>query len=285
MLEKCKITGFADEIDSSFDEQLRVLGELGQVFLELRGADGIGVADMGMEKASELKRKMSDKGIGVSAIGSPIGKIGIGEDFEPHFETFRHVVELAHYFETPYIRMFSFYLPDENQPEIYRQQVFERIGRLRDYAGQEAVVLLHENEKGIYGAKAAQCRNLFDEFYGEHFQGIFDFANFIQCGQDTGEAFSLLEKYIAYIHVKDALRESGEVVLPGQGDGELQNIFRLLDGRGFDGYLSLEPHLFHFAGLDRLEKAPGEKKESSGEAAYKAAHGSLMKILDGNFRD
>lgn len=279
MLEKCKITGFADEIDSSFDEQLRVLGELGQMYLELRGADGIGVADISMEKASELKRKMSDKGIGVSAIGSPIGKIGIEDDFEAHFEIFRHVVELAHYFDTPYIRMFSFYLPDENQPELYRQQVFERIGRLTDYAAREAVVLLHENEKGIYGAKASRCRNLFDEFYGEHFQGIFDFANFIQCGQDTEEAFAVLEKYIAYIHVKDALCENGEVVLPGQGDGKLQNIFRLLDGCGFQGYLSLEPHLFHFAGLDRLEKTPGKKKESNGEAAYKAAYDSLKKLL------
>lgn len=52
MLEKCKISGFADEIDSSFDVQLRVLKELGQKFLELRGADGVGVADFTMEKAA-----------------------------------------------------------------------------------------------------------------------------------------------------------------------------------------------------------------------------------------
>ena len=58
MLEKCKISGFADEIDSSFDVQLRVLKELGQKFLELRGADGVGVADLSMEKAAELKEKL-----------------------------------------------------------------------------------------------------------------------------------------------------------------------------------------------------------------------------------
>ena len=108
MLDKCKISGFADEIAADFDEQLRVLTDLGQKFLELRGADGIGVADLTMEKAAELKEKLDKAGIGVSAIGSPIGKIGITDDFAPHFEKYKKVVELAKFFGTPYIRMFSF---------------------------------------------------------------------------------------------------------------------------------------------------------------------------------
>ena len=60
---------------------------------------------------------------------------------------YKHIVELAHYFETPNIRMFSFYLPDENLPEKYRDKVMERMEKLVDYAKQEAVTLLHENEK------------------------------------------------------------------------------------------------------------------------------------------
>ena len=280
MLEQCKMTGFADEIDASFDVQLEVLETLGQKFLELRGADGIGVADLKKEKAAELRKKMKDRGIGVSAIGSPIGKIGIEDEFAPHFETFRHIVELAQYFETPYIRMFSFYLPEEENPEKYREQVFERMGKLTDYAKAENVILLHENEKGIYGAMAAQCRNLFEEFYGPNFQGIFDFANFVQCRQDTLQAYELLEPYISYIHVKDAIWDTGEVVLPGEGDGNLFEIFSRLDKKKYSGYLSLEPHLFHFAGLDALEKSPGEKKESSGVAAYKAAFHALRALLE-----
>ena len=82
---------------------------------------------------------------------------------------------------------------------------------------------------------------------------VFDFANFIQCNQDTKEAYEMLKPYISYIHVKDARREDGEVVLPGEGDGQLADIFTYLDNDQFDGYLSLEPHLFHFKGLDDLE--------------------------------
>lgn len=280
MLNKCKITGFADEIDSSLDIQMKVLNELGQGYLELRGVDGIGVADLTIEKAIEIKERMLNQGIRVSAIGSPIGKIGIDDDFEEHFEKFKHVVKLAQLFETPYIRMFSFYLPDEENPEAYRQQVFSRMSRMIDYAKKENVVLLHENEKGIYGAKAGQCKALFEQFYGEHFKGIFDFANFIQCNQDTKEAYEMLKPYISYIHVKDARREDGEVVLPGEGDGQLADIFAYLDNDQFDGYLSLEPHLFHFKGLDDLEKEiVGTKKESNGILAYKAAFNSLQGIL------
>ena len=176
--------------------------------------------------------------------------------------------------------MFSFYLPDEENPEAYRQQVFSRMSRMIDYAKKENVVLLHENEKGIYGAKAGQCKALFEQFYGEHFKGIFDFANFIQCNQDTKEAYEMLKPYISYIHVKDARREDGEVVLPGEGDGQLADIFAYLDNDQFDGYLSLEPHLFHFKGLDELEKEiVGTKKESNGILAYKAAFNSLKGIL------
>ena len=96
MLRDCLISGFADEINRDFGVQLKTLQELGQKYIELRAADGIGVADMTTEQAKGFHDRMSAAGIRVSAIGSPIGKIGITDDFEPHFEKFRHVVELAH---------------------------------------------------------------------------------------------------------------------------------------------------------------------------------------------
>lgn len=282
MLENCKISGFADEIDASFDKQLEVLSELGQKYIELRGADGIGVADISMEKAAELKAKMEKCGVKVSAIGSPIGKIGLDGDFEAHFKKYQHIVELAKFFETPYIRMFSFYLPDENQPEAYREQVFAWMQKLVDYAKQENVILMHENEKGIYGAKAAQCLDLFQTFYGEHFQGIFDFANFVQCRQDTLEAYGMLKEYIRYFHVKDAVWENGSVVPAGMGNGYLQKIFRQAQENGFAGYLSLEPHLSDFTGFAALEKESeqkNQKSEMNGVRAYRVAHESLVKLL------
>ena len=279
MLSDCRISGFADEINKDFDIQLSVLKELGQEYLELRSADGTGVADLSLEMASELGERMKAAGIRVSSVGSPIGKIKITDDFEPHFETYRHVVELAKLWGVRYIRMFSFYIPEGEDPAQYKEEVFSRMKRMVDYAVEQDVVLLHENEKEIYGDIASRCLELMEAFYGDHFKGVFDFANFVQCGQDTLEAYEMLKPYIFYIHIKDALQEDGEVVLPGDGDGNVKEILSMLDSSGYKGFLSLEPHLVSFDGLDKLEQGARERREQDGVSAYKKAHGRLIELL------
>ena len=103
-------------------------------------------------------------------------------------------------------------------------------------------VLLHENEKGIYGDNASRCQDLLEQLAGPHFQAVFDFANFIQVGQETLPAYGLLKPYVAYVHVKDALLSTGAVVPAGQGDGHVRDILADLLGGGWKGFLSLEPH-------------------------------------------
>ena len=80
-----------------------------------RSGDGKGVADYTEEEAERLMRRLEEKKIRVSAVGSPIGKIGIGDDFEPHFEKLAHVMRLAKIWDTPYIRSFSFFIPEIQQ--------------------------------------------------------------------------------------------------------------------------------------------------------------------------
>lgn len=279
MLEQCRISGFADEINKDFNVQLKVLEELGQDYVELRSADGTGVADFTREMALELDRRMKAAGIRVSSVGSPIGKIKITDEFEPHFAAFCRVVELAKLWKVPYIRMFSFYMPKDEAYKTYKDEVFSRIKRMVDYAAEQDVVLLHENEKGIYGDAASRCLELMEAFYGEHFKCVFDFANFIQCGQDTMEAYEMLKPYIFYIHIKDAKMADGEVVLPGDGDGRVKEILTMLDASGYEGFLSLEPHLVSFDGLERLEQGAKERREQDGIAAYKRAYGRLLELI------
>ncbi|MBE5960969.1 MAG: sugar phosphate isomerase/epimerase, partial [Lachnospiraceae bacterium] len=249
-------------------------------------ADGINIADFSMEEAKKVKERLDAQGVKVSALGSPIGKIGVTDEFESHFEKYKHVVELAKVFETPYIRMFSFYLPEGGRKEDYREIVFERIEQMVDYAAKNDIVLLHENEKGIYGDQAPRCLELMKRFYGEHFQCTFDFANFVQCDQDTMEAYELLKPYIKYLHIKDALWESKEVVPAGEGDGHVAKILGLLDKNGYEGFLSLEPHLFQFKGLEKLEKNAKSHVgmnsitvQSKGAAAYQYVFKKFEKIL------
>lgn len=290
-----RITGFADEISNNLDEQIEGIKKLGMHHIEMRGVDGDNLIFHSDAKVKEIKSRLDGNGITLSALGSPLGKIDIEDPFDPHFEEFKRAVEIAHMMDAPVIRMFSFYMP-EDKVSSYKDKVFEQLGSFVDYASANDVLLLHENEKGIFGAKASECKMLMDEFYGDHFKAIFDFANFVQVGQDTLEAYELLKPYIAYIHVKDALFKDGSVVPAGFGDGNVEKILRSLFEGGFNGFLSLEPHLFEFQGFAALEKggaktpmnadpatdignACTEQKDFTGFEKFKIAHDSLMNIL------
>lgn len=284
MKREYKISGFADEMSGELAAQVEGLRKLDMHFMEMRGVDGDNLIFHSDSKVKEIKAVLDANGIRLSALGSPLGKIGITDPFDAHFEQFKRAIDVAHQMECNRVRLFSFYLPEGAAIADYKEAVFERIGQFVDYASANDAILLHENEKGIYGEMAPGCRELMDAFYGNHFKAIFDFANFVQAKQDTLEAYRLLKDYIAYIHVKDAKWENGSVVPAGYGDGHVQEILQDLYASGFDGFLSLEPHLFNFSGFELLEKDGQSIKEHdakvlSGQEAFALAHESLVKLL------
>ncbi len=301
MYKNIILTGFADEIAASLDTQMQVLEKLHMNHIEMRGVDGRNFVEYSEREAREIRKRLEDRGFSLSAVGSPIGKIGITDDFAPHMELFKHTVELAHIMGTPNIRMFSFYVPREKGeasgtdtfaanrertpdggeiPAPCREKVMEQLGQFVDYAASNEAILLHENEKGIYGEMAADCLDIMKCFAGPHFKAVFDFANFVQAGQDTLEAYELLKPYIAYIHVKDAMLRDGSVVPAGYGDGNVREILGQLKAHGYSGYLSLEPHLSEFTGFSSLEKDGRIGKKLSGEEAFTLAHDALVGMLE-----
>jgi sugar phosphate isomerase/epimerase len=235
---------FGDEISPDLKEQIAVMNANGVKALEFRSMDGINILDLGPNQLRSAAAILADAGIGVSAIGSPIGKIGVTDPFEPHLERFKHAVEVATFFNTPYIRMFSFFIPADQDPVDYRDEVLRRWEKFIEAARGSGLTLLHENEKGIYGDTAARCLDLLKSLNTKVVRATFDPANFIQCGEETfPAAYRQLEPWIAYIHIKDARRSDRGVVPAGQGDGKLPEILAALKTRGFKGYLSIEPHL------------------------------------------
>lgn len=280
MWDVIQLSGFADEIDMNLGKQIEVLKKLQIDHVEMRGVNGKGLVDYSIQEAREIKKQLDESGIQLSSVGSPIGKIKITDDFAPHMELYKHTVEIAHEMETPYIRMFSFFMPEHESYDPYRGKVMDQLGQFVDYAKASNIILLHENEKDIYGDVADRCLELMKEFYGDHFKAVFDFANFVQCKQDTLAAYEMLKPYIAYIHIKDALWSDGSVVPAGHGDGNVEKILKLLKDSGYQGFLSLEPHLADFAGFSSLEQSTGEKKKLSGEEAFTIACEALRKILE-----
>ncbi len=259
-----KLAAFADEAASSIKDQIDAMLKNDVSLLEIRGVDGENISAITPEKAKEIRKKLDDAGLGVWSLGSPYGKIGINDDFAPHLDSFKRAVENAFILGARHIRLFSFYGTDSIDP------VLERLSSFLDAAKGSDVILCHENEKGIYGDKASKCLEIHKALPG--LKAVFDPANFIQCGQETKEAWTLLEPYVEYMHVKDAL-EDGSVVPAGKGEGELPYLLEHYRGE----VLTVEPHLTVFEGFEKLE---GEQRSKLGRFVYPDSRAAFSAAVD-----
>ena len=251
-----RFSAFADEIDPSFDKQLEALRKLGIPLLELRGVDGRSFVELTDGEILSVKEKLKKAGIGLSALGSPIGKIKTDGDFEAHLGLFERVMDIGDMLDCRRIRMFSFY-PGEGQTHdslSFEQNVFEWIGILLDRAEKRGFTLCHENEKDIYGDSPESEKRLLDHFRGR-LKAVLDPGNFAFCLLDARSSYELLKDYVCYMHLKDA-DETGAIVVPGTGkaclEEILQDVCRDETRAGAEMILTVEPHLMDFVGLVSL---------------------------------
>ena len=275
-----RIYAFADEAGPLIDSQIAAMRRNGLAGLEIRGVDGINVSDITPQKAREVRLKLDDAGLVTWSVGSPIGKIGIADDFSAHLDKLRRTLETACILGAEKLRMFSFFMPKDTDPGIYRDEVLEKLLRMAEAAAGSGVQLCHENEKGIYGDTASRCAEIHRAIPA--LKAVFDPANFIQCGQDTLEAWEQLAPYVDYLHIKDALPD-GSVVPAGCGAGHVGEILCRYAAQGGSA-VTLEPHLAVFDGLKDLEQEGntshiGKYVYPSNDAAFDAACTALKHLL------
>jgi sugar phosphate isomerase/epimerase len=238
------LSGFVDEISPDFAEQCRVAADLGLRYVELRSAWDVNILDLKPEQLTVMKETLAAHGLEVSSIGSPIGKIFIDEPFPPHLDRMKHAAEVAHLFDAPYVRIFSFFLRPGADPARHRGEVIDRMRGLARVAEDADLVLLHENEKEIYGDVPSRCLDIVRSVDSPHLRLAWDPANFVQVGiRPYTDGYAMLRPHVEYVQIKDARAADGTVVTAGNGDGEVARTMRALRHDGFDGFFSLEPHL------------------------------------------
>ena len=272
------LCAFADESSPAFSGQIDALVRNGLGLLEIRGVDGENIKDVSPKKARELRRRLDDKGLGVWSMGSPIGKLHLEDDFAPHMDDFKRIVELSDILGATRIRMFSFYPLADRSIERSREMIWEYLARLCDETPAH-IVLCHENEKKIYGETPERCLEIYRAF--PRIRAVFDPANFVHCGTNTLEAWEMLAEYVDYMHIKDA-DENGIIVPAGQGIGNIPALLPRYAARG-GRVLTLEPHLTVFDGLTALEDGGSVQHATvyeSGEQAFDAAVAALKSIIE-----
>ena len=285
---KIIISGFADEIDPQLDVQLKVVKDLGMEYICFRAADGKGVADYTLEEVQEkILPRLKAAGVKVSSLGSPIGKIDIADEaaYEKQLQQLDTLCRICNLLDTRYIRMFSFWMVGKN-PDEWKDEVLRKLKGFAQIAEKYGVILIHENEKEIYGDTGERCKVILDELASPCFKAAFDYANFVQCGENTAECWELLKEYVVYIHIKDAVAGKNKNVVCGTGDGKIPELLaKAIREDGYEGFLTLEPHLVLFATLQSLEvvdasEVISENKAKDGAEGYAMQYNALKGILN-----
>jgi len=242
-----KFSAFADEVTDAFEGQLAFLRSEGIENIEIRSLNNKNILDLTKHELTEAKQMLRMNGIHVSAIGSPIGKIKLDLPFEVHLDKFKHAVELADFFDAPYIRLFSYYAPDGKRIDDFREEVLRRMSIKAEIMKGSDIILVHENESLIYGHSAKNCADIAKSINSPNLKLAYDPANFVWGSHiinNMDECWPVMEPYVVHVHIKDWKLGSTNIgCIPGEGDGQIGDLLKKLLEINYDGFLTLEPHL------------------------------------------
>jgi sugar phosphate isomerase/epimerase len=255
------VSGFGDEIADEPAEQLAVLGRLGIHRLDLRGAWGRNVLDFTSDDVGRLKAILAEHDARVSTIASPVGKSDVAREAGYERGRLETALGMAEAFETPLVRIFSFYHPTLDH-DASRDTVVERLGEFADRAARAGVTLLLENEVDLWGDTPERCLELLRAVDAPSLRFTLDTGNFAAIGVRSRDvAYALLAPYTIHVQIKDVRTADRAVVAAGDGDGQIPELLADLRRDGYRGYLALEPHLAQagkqggFSGPDEFARA------------------------------
>lgn len=269
-----QFSAFADEVCDDFKGQVEFLNSQNIRNIEIRFVNQKNIMDLSVAELKETKALLDSYSIGVSAIGSPIGKVRLDEDFKSHFEKFKHAVELANYLNAPFIRVFSYYAPEGKLIDDYRDEVIERMTKKADYLSGTGLVMVHENESNIFGHSAENCVEIAKSVDSSNLKLAYDPANFVwgdNIKNNIEVCWPLMKQYTSHIHIKDWEIGSTDVgAMPGTGDAQIPELLVELAKMEYSGFITLEPHL----------KTGGQFGGETGPELFAEAINATRKLCD-----
>jgi sugar phosphate isomerase/epimerase len=237
------ISGFGDEIAADPAEQLAALAGLGITHLDLRGAWDRNILDFSDDDVKALTTLLDQQGARVAMIASPVGKSPVDSPAIYERDRLQNAIRLAKAFETPLIRIFSYYHEGISH-DACRDEVITRLGTWAEIAQAAGVTLLLENEGDLWGDTPDRLVDLFSAVDSPALRFTLDAGNFAGLGVASfDEAYPKLKRWLSHIQIKDVQTASHTVVPAGQGDGQILQVLAAAKEDGYQGYLSLEPHL------------------------------------------
>ncbi len=254
-------TGFADEASKDFDRQLAVTKALGWENTETRSLMGGNLASISDADFAVVAEKLADSGINFNCYGSGIANWSqpITEPAEASYEELRRAIPRLQQLHIPMVRIMSFAIPEELRPNAmeYFAEVIKRLKVLVKMAEDAGITLVHENCDNWGSLSYENILRILDAIPSPNLRLVFDTGNPVFTKDHRGtppytkyqsswEFYSNVKEFVEYIHIKDGYMDEQDNMVytfPGEGHGDVKKILTDLLGNGYDGGISIEPHM------------------------------------------
>lgn len=271
------LTGFADEAADDIDGQIKATLELGWRNIESRNINGKNLHDIPDSEFDAVRGKLADAGVRINCFGSAIANWGkkITDPPDSSLAEVRRAIPRMKALGTKLVRIMSFaVLPDRGPEDQMAEERFKRLREIWKMFDGEGLVPVHENCMNYGGMGWTYTLRLLENVPGLRL--VFDTGNPVfnpdyikpepRPRQSSWEFYEHVREHVSYFHIKDGIWKSSDkdfnYTLPGEGHGDVRRIMEDAIRRGYDGGISIEPHMqvvFH----DASKRSPAEARLAS----------------------
>ena len=246
------LTGFADEVSSNIEDQIRVTKELGWNAIEARSIGESNIHDISDADFENVCKVLLDNGIHINCFGSTIANWSkkISDPFEISLQEVERTISRMHRLNVKLVRIMSYArCPGSEQ---YAEERFRRLKVICDKFLEAGITPLHENCMNYGGMSWMHTLELINNIPGLRL--VFDTGNPViskdyskteDRKQDSLEFFKKIHEHVEHIHIKDAFLDGDKecFVFPGEGDAKIVDILKELKHMNYNGGISIEPHM------------------------------------------
>lgn len=268
------LTGFADEAAPDIEGQIRATKTLGWKTIEARSVNGTNLHDIPDEAFEEVVGKLRDAGVEINCFGSAIANWGksIADPFEITLAEVGRAIPRMQRLGTRLIRIMSYaVLPDREPGDQMEEERFRRLRILHRMFTEAGLTPVHENCMNYGGMSWQHTLRLIEHVPG--LKLVFDTGNPVFTDdrarprpypkQSSWEFYTHVKEHVAYVHVKDGTwnpaTQQITYTYPGEGNGDVVRIVSDLLQSGYDGGISIEPHMA-VVHHDALVASPEEQR-------------------------
>jgi sugar phosphate isomerase/epimerase len=264
------LTGFADEAATSIDGQIAATKELGWSNIEMRGVSGKGMVDLPDAEFEEIARKLEAAGVKVNCFGSAIANWGkqITDPWDITEKEVKTAIKRMGRLGTKMVRIMSYaVLKDRDADDQMKDERFKRVRLIKKMFDDAGMLAVHENCMNYGGMSWKHTLELVENVPGLRL--VYDTGNPLFTDdrakakpypkQSSWEFYSKVKQHVSYIHIKDgvwnAAAQKCDYCMPGEGQGDVLRIVKDLVASGYDGGISMEPHVavVHHEGMKQTK--------------------------------